>query len=184
MKKLSILALLVAFLFSAALADEEPPPRGKPATITVITNPPNSDVYLGSELLGKSPIQDMQVQSGRQNLVVIDQGYELVKQRVNIWPGKDERNVFDFGTKIPKGNIKVTTKPGKCLIYVDGDNSDKTDGAQLTIHNLDAGDHVIRAECSNHRSAEALVTVKGEETIEVELDATAGTPSKKKKKKR
>ena len=47
-----------------------------------------------------------------------------------------------------------------------------------SIHNLDAGDHVVRAECSNRKSAEALVTVKGEETVEVTLDASG----KKKKK--
>lgn len=172
MKKIFVFALMVAFLATAAVADDDPPPRGKPASVTIITNPPNSDVYLGGEMLGKSPIENMSVQSGRQTLVVIDQGYELVNQRVNIWPGNDKRNTFDFGTKIPKGNIKVTTIPGKCLIYVDGDNSDKTDGAPLTIHNLDAGDHVVRAECSNRKSAETLVTVKGEETVEITLDAS------------
>ena len=64
--------------------------------------------------------------------------------------------------------------------YVDGDLADKTDGAELVIRSLDAGDHVIRAECSNRKSAEELVKVKGEETTEVHLDATVG----KKKKKR
>ena len=179
MKKLYILALMVAFLFTSAVADEDPPPRGKAATVTIITNPPNSDVYLGGELLGKSPIENQSVQSGRQTLVVIDQGFELVNQRVNVWPGNDKRNKFDFGTKIPKGNIKVTTIPGKCLIYVDGDNADKTDGAALTITSLDAGDHVVRAECSNGRSAEELVTVRGEETAEVTLDASKGKKYKK-----
>ena len=116
MKKLYIFALLVAFLVTSAVADDDPPPRGKAATITIITNPPNSDVFLGGEPLGKSPIENASVKSGRQTLVVIDQGYELVNQRVNIWPGNDKRNVFDFGTKIPKGAIKVTTIPGKCLI--------------------------------------------------------------------
>ena len=178
MKKLYIFALMVAFLVTSAVADDDPPPRGNAATVTIITNPPNSDVFLGGEPLGKSPIENLNVKSGRQTLVVIDQGYELVNQRVNIWPGNDKRNVFDFGTKIPKGNIKVTTIPGKCLIYVDGDNSDKTDGAPLTIHNLDAGDHVVRAECSNRKSAETLVTVKGQETVEITLDASG----KKKKK--
>ena len=172
MKKLCIFALLIAFLVSAAVADDDPPPRGKAAVVSIITNPPNSDVYLGGELLGKSPIENLSVKSGRQTLVVIDQGYELINQRVNVWPGNDKRNIFDFGTKIPKGNVKVTTIPGKCLIFVDGDQSDKTDGAALTIHNLDAGDHVIRAECSNRKSAETLVTVKGEETVEVTLDAS------------
>ena len=158
MKKLYILALMVAFLFTSAVADEDPPPRGKAATVTIITNPPNSDVYLGGELLGKSPIENQSVQSGRQTLVVIDQGFELVNQRVNVWPGNDKRNKFDFGTKIPKGNIKVTTIPGKCLIYVDGDNADKTDGAALTITSLDAGDH---------------------ETAEVTLDASKGKKTKR-----
>ncbi|MCF0216444.1 MAG: PEGA domain-containing protein [Fibrobacteraceae bacterium] len=176
MKHLSLIALFVAFLTMSAFADEDPPPRGKPATVTIITNPPNSDVYLGGELLGKSPIENMKVTSGRQTLVVIDQGFELVNERVNVWPGKP--NKFDYGTKIPKGNIKISTKPGKCIIYIDGDNADKTDGAPLTIHNLDAGDHVVRAECSNRKSAEALVTVKGEETVEVELDATSGKKKK------
>jgi len=172
MKKLYIFALMVAFLFTAAVADDDPPPRGKNAVINIITEPPNSDVYLGGELLGKSPIENLSVKSGRQTLVVIDQGYELVNQRVNIWPGSDKRNNFNFGTKIPKGHIKVTTIPGKCIIYIDGDQADKTDGAPLTVHNLDAGDHVVTAECSNRKSAEALVTVKGEETAEVTLDAS------------
>ncbi|MCQ2106274.1 MAG: PEGA domain-containing protein [Fibrobacter sp.] len=180
MKKMFFFALMMAFLFTTAIADDDdPPPRGKNAVINIITNPPNSDVYLGGEPLGKSPIENVTVKSGRQTLVVIDQGYELVNQRVNVWPGNDKRNNFDFGTKIPKGNIKVTTIPGKCLIYVDGDNSDKTDGAPLTIHNLDAGDHVVRAECSNRKSAEALVTVKGEETVEITLDASSGKKKKK-----
>ena len=182
MKKLYIFALMMAFLFTSAIAeeDENPPPRGKAATINIITEPPNSEVYLGGEQLGKSPIKDMQVKSGRQTLVVIDQGFELVNKRVNIWPGSDSRNNFYFSTKIPKGHIKVTTNPTRCLIFVDGEQSDKTDGAELVIHNLDAGDHVVRAQCNNRRSAETLVKVKGEETVDVHLDASA--PSKKKKR--
>ena len=180
MKKLYIFALMMAFLFTTVVADEEdPPPRGKAATINIITEPPNSEVFLCGEPLGKSPIKDMQVKSGRQTLVVIDQGFELVNKRVNVWPGKDERNNFDFSTKIPKGHIKVTTNPPRCLIFVDGEQADKTDGAELVVHNLDAGDHVVRAQCSNRKSAEALVKVVGEETAEVHLDATTGSKKKK-----
>ena len=180
MKKLYIFALMMAFLFTTVVADEEdPPPRGKAATINIITEPPNSDVFRGGEPLGKSPIKDKEVKSGRQTLVVIDQGFELVNKRVNIWPGKDARNNLDFSTKIPKGHIKITTNPPRCLIFVDGEQADKTDGAELVVHNLDAGDHMVRAQCSNRKSAEALVTVKGEETAEVHLDATAGKRKKR-----
>ena len=165
----------VSLSLCAALAfAEEPPPRGQAATVTIITEPPNSEVYLGSELLGKSPIENMQVKSGRQTLIVVDQGYELVNQRVNIWPGNDKRNQFNFGTVIPKGHVEITTLPGKCIIYVDGDNADRTDGAPLTVNNLDAGDHMVRAECNNGRSVEQLVKIEGEKTIKVLLDATKG----------
>ena len=102
-----------------------------------------------------------------------------MNKRVNVWPGKDKRNDFDFSTKIPKGHIKVTTNPPRCLIFVDGEQADKTDGAELVVHNLDAGDHVVRAQCSNRKSAEALVKVVGEETAEVHLDATTGSKKKK-----
>lgn len=170
-KYLSVIALLVMSLSLLAFA-EEPPPRGQAANITIITNPPGSQVFLGGEDLGKSPIENRAVQSGRQTLVVIDQGYELVNQRVNVWPGNDKRNKFDFGTTIPKGNIKVTTIPGKCQVYIDGDLADHTDGAPLTVRGLDAGDHLVRAECGGRKNGEALVTVKGEETAEVTIDAS------------
>lgn len=172
MKKLYIFALLVAFLFTAAVADEDPPPRGKPAIVNIITEPPNSDVYLGNEYLGKSPIINRSVNSGRQNLKVQDQGYDLVSERVNIWPGKDKRNDFNFGTQIPKGTIKITTKPGVCNIFIDGDLVDQTDGGALTVKNMEAGDHVVRAECNNRRSAEDMVRVEGEKVVTIELDAS------------
>lgn len=172
-KFLTLSAITISFSAVAAMA-EEPPPRDQPANVTILTEPPNSEVYLGGELLGKSPIENRSVKSGRQTLIVVDQGYELVNQRVNIWPGNDKRNSFNFGTVIPKGNIEVTTLPGKCIIYVDGDNADKTDGAPLTVHNLDAGDHMIRAECNNGRAAEKLVKVEGEKTVLVTIDARKG----------
>jgi len=149
--------------------DMKVPPRGKKAFVTIETDPPNSDVYLGGEFLGKSPIIKKQVPSGRHTLVVVDQGYELVNTRFNVWP--DSNNVFSSKTVIPKGHIEVTTVPPKCRILLDGESADFTDGAALVIRNLDAGDHVVTAICGN-RSKEVLVTVKGEETIKVTIDVT------------
>lgn len=167
-KCFSLVAVLLLCLSIAAFA-EEPPPRGQMGKVTIITDPPGSQVFLGNEDLGKSPIIERDFPSGRHTLIVIDQGYELVNERFNVWPNKV--NEFGGKTTIPKGHLKVTTIPAKCYVYVDGDNADKTDGAPLTVRNLDAGDHMVRAECGK-RSAEMLVTVKGEETTEITLDAT------------
>ena len=169
MKYFSLTALLVAFLAFMAVA-EEPPPRGGVGKVTIITDPPNSQVFLGGEDLGRSPIIEREFKSGRHTLVVIDQGFELINERFNVWPNKV--NTFGGKTVIPKGHIRITTTPAKCIIYVDGEHSDQTGGAALTVRNLDAGDHVVRAECSNRKSVEELVKVEGEKTIEVHLDAT------------
>lgn len=169
--KVRLFTALLALLFVLpAFADEEPPPRGGIGKVTIITDPPNSQVYLGGEDLGKSPIIEREFKSGRHTLVIVDQGYELVNERFNVWP--DKVNTFGGKTVIPKGHIRVTTVPAKCIVYVDGDHSDKTDGAPLTIRNLDAGDHLVRIECGGKRNKEALVQVKGEETTEITIDAT------------
>lgn len=169
MKRNFLLFVLLVLCTSIATFAEEPPPRGQMGKVTIMTDPPGSQVFLGGEEIGKTPIVEKDFPSGRHTLVIIDQGYELVNQRFNVWPNKV--NEFGGKTTIPKGHLKVSTKPAKCIIYVDGDQADMTDGAALTVRNLDAGDHMVRAECGR-RSAEMLVTIKGEETSEIMLDAT------------
>ncbi|MBO5422938.1 MAG: PEGA domain-containing protein [Fibrobacteraceae bacterium] len=169
MNKQMLFSVLLVLFASLLCFAQDPPPRGQMGKVTIITDPPGSDVYLGNQELGKTPIVEKDFPSGRHTLVIIDQGYELVNERFNVWPNKV--NEYGGKTTIPKGHLKITTKPAKCIIYVDGDQADMTDGAALTVRNLDAGDHMVRAECGR-RSAEMLVTIKGEETSEITLDAT------------
>lgn len=163
------LALLLVFIAPTLLwsTNEDVPPRGGTGTVTIQTNPPNSDVFLDGEFLGKSPIENRSFRSGRHTLVVIDQGIELVNVRFNVWPNK--LNVHEAKTVIPIGSIQVTTIPDRCNVYLNGDYADKTDGGPLTIRGLDAGDHVIMIEC-NRRKKEVLVNVKGEETTAVTIN--------------
>lgn len=154
--------------------DMKVPPRGQMGRVHITTNPPGSIVYLGGEELGKTPV-DKEVPSGRQDLVITDQGQELVNIRFNVWPGKV--NEYTTKTVMPFGTIEVTTKPPRCDIYLDGELADGTDGGPLTIHSVDAGDHMVEAVCGRKR-AEEMVHVVGEATVELHLDAT-----KKKKRK-
>lgn len=171
MKAFKFLLISALIISSLLWADDDEdfkvPPRGKTAYITVVTDPPNSDVYLGGEHLGKSPIKKMKVKSGRQTLVVLDQGYELVNERFNVWP--DSNNVYQGKTVIPKGHVSITTVPSRCRIQIDGDEADHTDGAALVVRNLDAGDHVITAICGR-RTKQAMVTIEGEKTAQVTIN--------------
>jgi hypothetical protein len=163
-------ALTLAFFANAIAADDEDmAPRGSTGTITIITDPPNSEVFLDGESLGKSPIIKRSFRSGPLKLIVQDQGKELINTRFNVWPNKD--NKFEGSTVMPAGTIKVSTIPNKCYVYMDGERADRTDGGPLTLNSVDAGNHTIGAECPGKKFYEELIDVKGEQTTEVVLDA-------------
>jgi len=163
-------ALMLLFSISVFADDDENfAPRGGTGYVTIITNPPNSYVYLDGDSLGKSPIIKRQFRSGPLKLIVIDQGKELINTRFNVWPNKD--NKFEGSTVMPAGTIKITTNPNKCRITLDGEYADRTDGGPLTLNSVDAGDHKVGAECPGKKAYEVLVRVKGEQTSELFLDA-------------
>jgi len=175
--RLALPAALMLALSVSAFADDDLAPRGKMGTITIITNPPNSDVFLDGEDLGKSPIIKRSFRTGPLRLVVMDQGKELINTRFNVWPNKE--NKFEGATTMPHGVIKLTTNPNKCRILLNGDYADKTDGGPLTLNSVDAGDHTLGAECPGRKPYEVLIKVKGEQTTEVFLDAVKRTHSEK-----
>ncbi len=157
--------------------DEEFAPRGKTGTVTIITDPPNSFVFLDGDSLGKSPIIKRSFRTGPLKLIVIDQGKELINTRFNVWPNKE--NKFEGTTTMPHGTIKITTNPNKCWITLDGERADRTDGGPLTLNSVDAGDHQVGAECPGRKTYEVLVKVEGEKAVELYLDAVKRTHTKK-----
>jgi len=166
------LPTVLMFVFSVSVFgqddDDEFAPRGGTGTVTIITDPPNSDVFLDSKPLGKSPIIKREFSSGPLKLIIQDQGKELVNTRFNVWPGKE--NKYEVKTVMPNGTIKITTNPAKCRILLDKDDADRTDGGELTLNSVDAGDHTIGADCGGRLFFETLVPVKGEQTTEIHLD--------------
>jgi hypothetical protein len=170
MKNILLLLLLTLglTLLWAEQDYDDLPPLGGTGTVVINTDPPGSKVFLDGEEIGKTPLTK-KFRSGRWTLIVMDQEHQLVKTRMNVWP--DSVNTFDSDTKMPYGNIQITTKPGKCDIYVDGEWAEGTDGSYLTIRNLDAGDHLIKATCGR-LSKDTIVTVPNEETLELFLDVT------------
>jgi len=167
------LALPIALTLALSISvfaqddDEDFAPRGGTGTVTIITDPPNSDVFLDGEDLGKSPIIKRQFRSGPLRLVIMDQKKELINTRFNVWPNKE--NKYEGKTVMPAGGIKVTTNPTKCRILLDGEMADMTTGGELSIHNVDAGSHTIAAEGCG-KLFEILILIEGEKITEVHLD--------------
>lgn len=168
MKKILMLALTLGMTFSFAQDDDDfkVPERGGEGTVTVILDPPGSEVYLDGELIGKSPIEQMKFRSGRFDLLVIDQEQELVNTRFNVWPNQD--NKYEGKTVMPFGNINVTLKGVKrCPLTINGEDAGVAEKmAPVLVKNLDAGDHMIK--CGRF---EGLINLPGETTVDVVVDA-------------
>lgn len=158
---------LILVTFSSLFAEDKIPPRGGEGTVTFDIKPAGSTVYLDGEEIGKTPIKNLKFRSGRFDLTVMDQDQELISKRFNVWP--DKENVYEGKTVMPFGNIKVTTNPDRCTIYIDGEHASGTAGSALNIGRLDVGDHVVKAECMR-RTLDAIVKVEGEKTTNVHFD--------------
>ncbi|MDR2584486.1 MAG: PEGA domain-containing protein [Fibromonadaceae bacterium] len=176
--RLALPAALMLLLSVSVFADDDDfAPRGKTGTVTIITDPPGSYVFLDGDSLGKSPIIKRQFRTGPLKLVVIDQGKELINVRFNVWPNKE--NKYEGTTVMPHGTIKITTNPGKCQILLDGEYADRTDGGPLTLNSVDAGDHQVEAACPGRKTYGTIVKVEGEKGVELHLDAVKRTNTKK-----
>jgi hypothetical protein len=172
---LALPATLTLALSQSAFADDDLAPRfPSGCTVTIITEPANSDVYLDGVDLGKSPINKKPFRCGPLKLVVMDQGKELINTRFNVWKNKD--NVFKGETIMPHGVVKVTTGALKCQVLMDGDVADRTDGGPLTLNSVDAGSHTIGVQCGGHKYVEELVKVEGEQTTEINFDMSKKPP--------
>jgi hypothetical protein len=174
----ALFTLLTANLSWSQDAEEAIPNRGGQGTVSVILEPPGSEVYLDGESLGKAPIENKSFRSGRFDLIVIDQGKELIKTRFNVWP--DSNNVYNGKTVMPFGNVIIKAPEGqKCEIQLDGDYAAMSQGGNITLNKIRAGSHLIGIKCGKGPLRTAVVDVLGEQTVNVDL--TGGSKSKKKK---
>jgi len=169
-------AVLLTLSVNVFADDDDMAPRGGTGTVTIITDPPNSDVYLDKEHLGKSPIVKKSFRSGPLRLVIMEGSNELINTKFNVWPNKE--NKYEGKTTMPHGTIIVTTNPNKCRVYLDGEIADRTDGGPLTLNSVDVGSHTIGADGCG-KLLEILVPVRGEQTTEIHLDVKARKKSAK-----
>lgn len=158
------------------------PDRGETATISIITEPPGSDVYVDKEFLGTSPIVNKEWHSGFQQIYIsektggrLGRDIPLCQDTVKIWPGQNLE--LKINTVMPYGNVQIKTGIGGCEISLDGNYFNRSEGEITLVRRLPAGTHEVSVSCKNGKRS-TVVQIEGDKTVEADL---SGKSSKKKK---
>lgn len=142
------------------------PERGGQGKLEINTRPSGAEVYYADEYRGKSPIT-IDASSGRDDLSIDLDGWNLYKSRVNVWP--NQTTTLNLELKLPLGGLKVTTNPPKAAITLDGKPIGSTQGAELNVGKVPAGKHTL---CGNAggRSGCQNIEVPREDVLKVQLN--------------
>ncbi|GAB6061712.1 hypothetical protein JCM30394_04410 [Deferrisoma palaeochoriense] len=178
-----VLAVLAAFLWLPASAQEEPSAEpaagteealpnvsrfereaGEPGVLSVLSRPEGARVFVDGEERGTTPVYVKGLSDGRHEVILYlpDQG--AVRQIVE---GAGGRIFVDFEAedKVGLGLVVVTTEPPDARVEVDGEAAGL---APLELP-LPAGRHVVRAVREGFRPAERVVEVEAGGRAEVAL---------------
>ncbi|HNY31257.1 MAG TPA: PEGA domain-containing protein [Fibrobacteria bacterium] len=142
------------------------PERGGKGQLVINTRPSGAEVYYADEYRGKTPIT-IDANSGRDDLSIDLDGWNLYKSRVNVWNG--QTTTLNIELKLPLGNLQITTNPGKASISLDGRPIGSTQGAALNVAKVPAGKHNI-CGTGGGRSGCQSIEVPREETLKVHLN--------------
>lgn len=142
------------------------PERGGKGQLVINTRPSGAEIYYADEYRGKSPIT-IDANSGRDDLSIDLDGWNLYKSRVNVWNG--QTTTLNIELKLPLGSLQITTNPGKASISLDGRPIGSTQGAALNVAKVPAGKHNICGTGGGKSGCQAI-EVPREETLKVQLN--------------
>ncbi len=141
------------------------PERGGEGELEIITRPSGGEVYFADEYRGKSPLS-VKVPSGRNDLSIDLDGWNLVKMRVNVWANK--KTTLNLELKLPLGTLQIKTVPPKANITLDGKAIGSTKGAELNVGRVPAGKHNLCASAGSLSGCQAI-EVPREDTLKVTI---------------
>ena len=140
---------------------------GRPACLTVTTEPDKAKVYLDGNYKGVSPVTVESVVSGTHEVRVELSGHAPVSRTVQLANGETVTKTFKMESVL--GRIEVTTTPPGAKISLDGKRVGFTHGDAgcsqiLLVENVEAGEHAVLAQLDGYYDQSLKVVVGAKET--------------------
>ena len=142
---------------------------GRPARLTVVTEPDKAKVFLDGNFQGMSPVTADSVASGAHEIRVELSGHAPITRTVQLANGGDSTETFKMESVL--GRIEVVTTPPGAKISVDGKavgttrpQGDSAVSQILLVENVSAGEHAVLAHLDGYYDQSLKVTVRAKET--------------------
>ena len=142
---------------------------GRPARLTVVTEPDKAKVYVDGNFQGLSPATAESVAAGAHEIRVELSGHAPVTRTVQVANGGDMTETFKLESVL--GRIEVVTTPPGAKISVDGKavgttypQGDSGVSQVLLVENVSAGEHAVLAHLDGYFDQSLKITVRAKET--------------------
>ena len=145
---------------------------GRPARLTVVTEPDKAKVYLDGKFQGMSPVTGVTAASGEHEIRVELSGHATATRKVRLENGGATTETFKMENVL--GRIEVVTTPPGAKISVDGrmvgitrQQGDSAVSHVLLIEDVLAGEHSVLAHLDGYFDLSLNVTVRAKETTKL-----------------
>jgi len=89
----------------------------KLATLSIASEPSNSEVFVNGEFVGKTPVQ-VSIKSGKHKISTNREGYYSYEQFLELKPGEIKK--INAKLHVYSGNLNITSNPGGADVDLDG----------------------------------------------------------------
>ena len=146
--------------------------EGRPARLTVVTEPDKAKVFLDGNFQGLSPVTVPSVAGGEHDVRVELAGYAADARKVRLANGGDTTETFKMESVL--GRIEVVTTPPGAKVSVDGKavgttrpQGDSGVSHILLVENVAAGEHAVLVHLDGYFDQSRKVVVGAKETKQI-----------------
>ncbi|WP_082090659.1 PEGA domain-containing protein [Methanosarcina sp. MTP4] len=125
--------------------------------IEITTTPNGSEIYINEISRGTTPARLTDVPPGFYEVLLEQEGYDDVFERVLVRPG--ETSVISKKLSFKEGVCSISSKPGEASVYLDG----KYKGITPVVFHADEGTHSLKIKKTGYGTVSKEVNVSYDE---------------------
>ena len=136
--------------------------KGNFGKIEILTIPNGSEIYINEKLVGKTPALIEKVPPGFYEVVLTQEGYDDVFERVLVKAGKTAS--ISKKLRINERVYSISSSPSGANVYLDG----MYKGATPVVFHADEGQHKLTIKKSGYNTVSKEVNASGETALMIE----------------